>query len=126
SAGLATAEAVHGRAALDWLRGNARPALILLDLMMPEMDGFEFLERVRENDDLRDVPIVILTAKELTDSERAFLAQRSMLVLSKSAQPIGSLGAALAAIATKRAPAQTPPSRAAKAVQGPRVRRRSC
>jgi CheY-like chemotaxis protein len=83
--------------------------------MMPEMDGFEFLQRVRENDDLRDVPIVVLTAKELTDSERAFLAQRSMLVLSKSAQPIGSLGAALAAIAMKRAPVQAP-SRAAKAV----------
>jgi signal transduction histidine kinase/CheY-like chemotaxis protein len=115
SAGLATAEAVNGRAALDWLHGNPRPALILLDLMMPEMDGFEFLERVRENDELRDVPIVILTAKELTESERAFLAQRSMLVLSKSAQPINSLGAALAAIAMKRAPAQTP-SRAAKAV----------
>jgi CheY-like chemotaxis protein len=115
SAGLATAEAVNGRAALDWLHGNPRPALILLDLMMPEMDGFEFLERVREDDELRDVPIVILTAKELTESERAFLAQRSMLVLSKSAQPINSLGAALAAIAMKRAPAQTP-SRAAKAV----------
>jgi signal transduction histidine kinase/DNA-binding response OmpR family regulator len=116
SAGLATAEAANGRAALDWLHGNPRPALILLDLMMPEIDGFEFLERVRENDELRDVPIVILTAKELTESERAFLAQRSMLVLSKSAQPIGSLGAALAAIATKRTPAQTSLPRAAKGV----------
>jgi CheY-like chemotaxis protein len=114
SGGFKTAEAVNGRAALDWLHGNPRPALILLDLMMPEMDGFEFLERVRGDDELREVPIVVLTAKELTDTERAFLAQRSMLVLSKSAQPIGSLGAALAAIAMKRPAAPTPSSRAAK------------
>jgi signal transduction histidine kinase/CheY-like chemotaxis protein len=104
-ASMRTAEAPNGRAALDWLDGHPRPALILLDLMMPEMDGFEFLERVREDDELREIPIVVLTAKELTDSERAFLAERTMLILSKSAQPIGSLGAALTALARQRAPA---------------------
>ena len=43
----------------------------------------------------------MLTAKELTDNERSFLAERTILVLSKSAQPIGTLGAALAAIAAR-------------------------
>ena len=42
---------------------------------------------------------MVLTAKELTDNERGFLAERTLLVLSKSAQPISKLGFALAAIA---------------------------
>jgi signal transduction histidine kinase/CheY-like chemotaxis protein len=104
SAGMRAAEGVHGRAALDWLRANPRPALILLDLMMPEMDGFGFLDEVRADAALREIPIVVLTAKELTDQERAFLAERTILILSKSAQPIGSLGAAIAALARQKGP----------------------
>jgi CheY-like chemotaxis protein len=101
--GLKTAEAVNGRAALDWLSENPLPALILLDLMMPGMDGFEFLEKMQEDEDLTDVPVVVLTAKALTEEERIFLAERTILILSKSAQPIGSLGQALAAIAERGA-----------------------
>jgi hypothetical protein len=47
------------------------------------------------------LPVVILTAKELTDNERGFLAERTLLVLSKGAQPISKLGYALAAIASR-------------------------
>jgi PAS domain S-box-containing protein len=101
-AGLATAEAANGRAALGWLDSNPAPALILLDLMMPEVDGFEFLARLREDEDLREIPVVVLTAKALTEDERIFLAERTMLILSKSGQPIASLGTALAAIAGRR------------------------
>jgi CheY-like chemotaxis protein len=97
--GMQAAEAANGQAALDWLAANPEPALVLLDLMMPKMDGFEFLERVRQNPDYVELPIVVLTAKELTDNERGFLAERTLLVMSKSAQPISKLGFALAAIA---------------------------
>ena len=83
------------------LAKNPKPALILLDLMMPEVDGFEFLEKIRENKGLDELPVVVLTAKELSEAERSFLAERTLLVLSKSAQPIGALGAALAAIAER-------------------------
>ncbi|CAN5875924.1 hypothetical protein BH20GEM1_BH20GEM1_04600 [soil metagenome] len=62
-------EAENGRVALERLDA-ARHALVLLDLMMPEMDGFEFLEIVRGGADPAAVPIVVITAKELTDDDR--------------------------------------------------------
>jgi DNA-binding response OmpR family regulator len=62
-------EAENGRVALDLLDGS-RHALVLLDLMMPEMDGFEFLEAVRGGADPSAVPIVVITAKELTEDDR--------------------------------------------------------
>ena len=43
-----------------------RPSLILLDLMMPEMDGFEFADEVRQHPEWRSIPIVVVTAAELT------------------------------------------------------------
>jgi CheY-like chemotaxis protein len=101
-AGLKTAEAVNGRVAIDWLNSHQPPSLILLDLMMPEMDGFAFLEEIGRDEDLNQIPVVILTAKELTVDERAFLAERTLLVLSKSAQPISQLGSALSVIARQR------------------------
>ena len=97
--GMKATTVANGQAALDWLASHPQPALVLLDLMMPKMDGFEFLERVRQNPHYVDLPIVVLTAKELTDNERSYLAERTLLVLSKSAQPISKLGFALAAIA---------------------------
>jgi PAS domain S-box-containing protein len=97
--GMQATAVANGQAALDWLASHPQPVLVLLDLMMPKMDGFEFLERVRQNPHYVDLPIVVLTAKELTASERTYLAERTLLVLSKSAQPISKLGFALAAIA---------------------------
>jgi PAS domain S-box-containing protein len=97
-AGMRTAEAAGGRAALEWLAVNPKPSLVLLDLMMPEMDGFTFLQKARGSPELVDLPIVILTAKDLSEDERSYLAEKTLLILSKSAQPIGTLGSALAAI----------------------------
>ncbi|MCW5692169.1 MAG: response regulator [Pseudolabrys sp.] len=101
AAGLTPAQAANGREALGWLAINKTPALILLDLMMPEVDGFEFLEKAREIESLNEVPIVVLTAKDLTEAERSILAERTLLVLSKSGQPIGTLGTALSALARR-------------------------
>ncbi|MCS0495914.1 response regulator [Ancylobacter sp. MQZ15Z-1] len=104
--GLTAIEAANGREALEWLDRHPRPSLVLLDLMMPEMDGFTFLEQVRQRPDFADLPVVVLTAKELTEDERSFLARNTLLILSKSAQPIGTLGSALAAIAGQEKPAR--------------------
>jgi signal transduction histidine kinase/DNA-binding response OmpR family regulator len=102
SSGLKTFQAASGRAAIEWLESHPPPSLILLDLLMPEMDGLEFLNRIQGRDKLGDVPIVVLTAKDLSEQERAFLAERTLLILSKGAQPISSLGSTLSAIAKQR------------------------
>jgi CheY-like chemotaxis protein len=61
--------AEHGRAALARV-AEMQPALILLDLMMPEMDGFTFLETLRAQPAHTDIPVVVLTAKDLTNEDR--------------------------------------------------------
>jgi CheY-like chemotaxis protein len=101
AAGMTSAEAANGRIALDWLARHQPPALILLDLMMPEVDGFAFLEKIRDLKGMDEVPIVVLTAKDLSTHEREFLVERTLLILNKSGQPIGSLGAALSALAKR-------------------------
>jgi CheY-like chemotaxis protein/anti-sigma regulatory factor (Ser/Thr protein kinase) len=96
-AGLITAEAANGRIALDMLREDGlQPALVLLDLMMPEIDGFGFLDAIRADPALADLPVVVLTAKELTAEEKAALAERTMHVFSKGAQSVDSFGRTLA------------------------------
>ena len=77
--GLAVAEVTNGRLALSWLAENPAPALILLDLMMPEMDGFEFLDTFNSRADWRHVPVVVITAKQLTEAERGLLAVRTII-----------------------------------------------
>jgi signal transduction histidine kinase/CheY-like chemotaxis protein len=81
-AGWGTAEATNGRVALERVAVDV-PALILLDLMMPEMDGFEFLEELRRNEVWREVPVVVLTAKDLTEEDRARLNGGVTRILEK-------------------------------------------
>jgi PAS domain S-box-containing protein len=82
--GWAVAEAENGRVALEQLAG-ARPCLILLDLMMPEMDGFEFLEELRRQEAWRYIPVVVVTSKDLTDADRQRLSGQVEKVLQKGA-----------------------------------------
>jgi len=67
--GWTVIEATNGRDAL--MKLNQAPAdALILDLMMPEMDGFEFLDEMRRNTEWRDIPVVIVTARDLTDEDR--------------------------------------------------------
>ncbi len=80
--GWKSAEAENGRAALEAIELSP-PALILLDLMMPEMDGFEFLDSLRDRPAVAKIPVVVLTAMDLTDEDRARLNGGVARVLSK-------------------------------------------
>ena len=60
------------------------PDMILLDLLMPEMDGFEVTQRIKQNPDWEDIPIVVVTAKDLTEADFEFLRQRVDKIIRKS------------------------------------------
>ena len=82
-AGWAVSEADNGAVALERVAQN-RPALILLDLMMPEMDGFEFAAKLHEHEEWSSIPIVVLTAQELTPEELHRLNGNVHTVLDKA------------------------------------------
>jgi CheY-like chemotaxis protein len=82
--GYRVAEAANGRVGLERLR-EAIPGLILLDLMMPEMDGFEFVAEVRSHAAWREVPIIVVTARSLSPAERQRLNGHVEKVLQKGA-----------------------------------------
>jgi CheY-like chemotaxis protein len=64
--GVDAATATNGQEALDYLRGRDAPKVILLDLMMPVMDGWEFQRERRRDPALADVPVVVLSALDET------------------------------------------------------------
>lgn len=80
--GWSVEEAENGRVALERVAAQ-RPAVVLLDLMMPEMDGFEFLARARATEAYRDVPIVVVTARELSREDRTRLLGAVSAVFQK-------------------------------------------
>ncbi|MCU1262661.1 MAG: domain S-box [Bryobacterales bacterium] len=80
--GWKVAEAANGREALDQVQRHA-PGVILLDLMMPEMDGFEFIHQLRQKDEWKLIPIIVVTAKDLTPEERVELNGHVSRVLQK-------------------------------------------
>ncbi len=61
------------------------PEIILLDLMMPVMDGFEFVAELRKNDAWRDISIIVITAKDLTEEDRTRLNGNVINILEKGA-----------------------------------------
>ena len=77
--------AENGLRALELIRQRV-PQLILLDIMMPVMDGFQFLSELRLHKEWAHIPVVVLTAKTLTSEERDFLAARTDAVLQKGAR----------------------------------------
>ncbi len=82
--GYTVTEADNGRTALGHLRDVA-PGVILLDLMMPEMDGFEFVAEFRRHEAWRAIPIIVITAKDLTREDRERLNGYVQKILQKGA-----------------------------------------
>ncbi len=83
SVGYNAEAAVNGQDGLDWLARNPAPDLILLDLMMPNLDGFGFLRELRKHRAYDRLPVVIVTAKELTDEDIEKLRELRADILTK-------------------------------------------
>jgi CheY-like chemotaxis protein len=80
----------NGRLALQHLAAAA-PDVIVLDLLMPEMDGFEFLVEMRRHAEWRDIPVLVLTAKDLSVEDQQRLNGYVERVMQKSASELNEL-----------------------------------
>jgi hypothetical protein len=112
-AGWSVAQAEHGRRGLERV-AERRPDAIVLDLMMPEMNGFDFLDALRRNPDWRGIPVLVLTAMDLSAEDRRRLNGEVERILQKGAsardQLLAEVGRVLAGVAGRR----TPPARSAR------------
>jgi CheY-like chemotaxis protein len=82
--GYSVVEAESGSAALDRIRETV-PGLILLDLMMPEMDGFELVHKLHAHEPWRAIPVIVVTAKDLTEEDHRRLSGYVEKILQKGA-----------------------------------------
>ena len=78
----------NGQEALDRLK-TERPDLVILDLMMPVMDGFEFLEHFRREPEWRSIPVVVMTAMDLTEADRRRLDGQVATIVERSRKQDG-------------------------------------
>jgi CheY-like chemotaxis protein len=95
SMGYTAHAAVNGRSGLDWLAHHPAPSLILLDLMMPEMDGFEFLRVLRQRPAFADVPVIVVTAKELSAEDIRILSGQTERIIAKDQSYLTELAIAV-------------------------------
>ena len=77
-------EAANGKVALEQVRREV-PGMILLDLLMPVMDGFTFLRELRKESNWRDIPVLVITSKDITREEKQLLEERVVTILQKGA-----------------------------------------
>ena len=76
--GYPASAVANGREALDYLRGGKRPCLILLDLMMPIMNGTQFRDEQLRDPNLRDVPVLVISAGNELEQRSKALGTESM------------------------------------------------
>jgi CheY-like chemotaxis protein len=81
---------------------EARPSVVLVDLLLPDMDGFEVIDRLRSDPVSASVPIVVLTSKTLTAAERRTLEGRIEFVTSKNAVDLSLLASRLREVTMPR------------------------
>jgi len=78
----AISEAADGIEAIAMIE-QSKPDLVILDLMMPQMDGFEVLENLRHSPNYADIPVIIVSAKDLDQQEHDWLRTRAQGVIAK-------------------------------------------
>ncbi|MGQ3214213.1 response regulator [Shinella sp.] len=105
--GSSVALTENGRQGMAWLAANAPPIAILLDLQMPEMNGFEFLAALRERAEWNAVPVLVVTAKHLSNAERELLNARATQIIGKGNGAHVELTQALRDVIVSRGPGGT-------------------
>jgi PAS domain S-box-containing protein len=103
--GFKVRAAADGQAALA-MTEEAKPAIVLLDLMMPDMDGFMLLKKLRAREEWEDIAVVVLTAKDITASERQYLQGEADQILTKGNTTYRELADQLRGLIPAAAPAQ--------------------
>jgi CheY-like chemotaxis protein len=92
----------NGRLALEFLQVHAQlPHLILLDLMTPEMDGFEFVIELRKNPLWREIPVIVLTERNMAPEERKLLTDQVATIFQKGNYQREDLLSAIESILTQ-------------------------
>lgn len=104
--GLTVVEAKNGEEALARV-AETPPSVIVLDLMMPVMDGFEFVEKFRQNPDWREIPVVVVTAKSTDAADRRRLDGHVRDILNKGGSEQGNLLGDILALVHRHAPGAT-------------------
>jgi signal transduction histidine kinase/DNA-binding response OmpR family regulator len=99
--GWCVSEAANGQRALERL-AEGLPAVVLLDLMMPEMDGFEFMAEFRQRPECRPVPVIVITSKDITEEDRRRLDGQVEDILQKSSLSIADLVGEIRALTARR------------------------
>jgi CheY-like chemotaxis protein len=89
--GVKVREAADGAAALAWLEGNQPPAVMILDLAMPAPDGFAVVERLAADARWRAIPVIVLTAKDLSAREAGALGGHVRRIFQKGRLARGEL-----------------------------------
>jgi PAS domain S-box-containing protein len=88
--GWQVVEAENGGVGLERVAERA-PGVIVLDLMMPEMDGFQFVEALRRRPECRPIPVIVVTGKDLTEEDRRRLNGHVIQILQKGGYSMGEL-----------------------------------
>lgn len=96
--GYTTLTAANGREALQQLQEHPTCQAIVLDLMMSEMDGFQVLEQLQQHPAWQRIPVVVVTAKDLSQQERTLLQQGTQLLLEKGKFSIDDLSRRIQAV----------------------------
>ncbi|UCC17075.1 MAG: response regulator, partial [Dehalococcoidales bacterium] len=60
------------------------PSLVVLDLMLPDLSGFEVIKKLRETEGVKDIPVIVLTSKNLSNNELSYLRHQTEAVVKKS------------------------------------------
>ncbi len=89
--GVEIVESLDGTHAKDFIDQGGLPDIIILDLLLPQMNGISFFKQIRQSDKLKQVPVIIVTAKEIDEEEENYFKDEARTVVQKGPELIADL-----------------------------------